>query len=88
MTLDELPENPKPKGWETGRQSFRCPLVIAFNSEGDNFYDDFSWKSRLSGFFGGLTGEDLSRAVVAGGYDGIVTVRAGEVSEIVDLTMF
>jgi hypothetical protein len=42
----------------------------------------------LSKQYGGKTGKELSRAIANDGYDGIVTLKDGETSEIVDLSAF
>ena len=80
-------------GFETGTIRFEVPLVLEFNEEGSHAYDENSWKARLSEAYGGLTGQELSQAIVDSGFDSIVTfdMRAGgrsSSSEIVDLSMF
>ncbi len=63
--------------WETGVVRFDRPLVIWFNTDPDPerfvYYSEHSWKARLAKHYG-LTGVDLSRALLADGYDAIVTV--------------
>ncbi len=87
-------EDLKRRGWEFGTHKFNHPLVIAFNTNNEAYYDENSWKAVLSRKFGGFKGEALARAIVGQGYDGIVTVRLNEqgeplyVSEIVDLSRF
>lgn len=82
------------RGWEFGTHKFEHPLVMAFNSNNEAYYDENSWKAVLSRKFGGFKGEALARAIIGQGYDGVVTVRLNEkgeplyVSEIVDLTGF
>lgn len=75
-----------PRGWETGWVEFNNPLVLAWVS-----YEVDGWKARLSRHYR-KTGKALSRAIIADGYDGIVTVtlkaRHPYVSEVVDLTTF
>jgi hypothetical protein len=91
--MQEKPGSYQPMAnMEDGSIEFQNPLVIHF---GEGLYRDATnWKRQLSAAYGGLTGEKLSRAVAADGYDGIVTVgkhaKSGEAytSEIVDLTMF
>jgi hypothetical protein len=84
------------RGWETGFVHFERPLVISFNIPRTSpHYDETSWKARLARVYG-ATGADLSRLLLADGWDGIVTVGEyewqGKVScdtrEIVDLTPF
>ena len=69
-----------PTGWEEGKASFNNPLVI-------EHIDTREWKRKLSERYGGKTGAELSDAIRADGFDGIITVdsKAGETSEIVDL---
>jgi len=77
--------------WEFGTVSFERPLVLAFNTDADGGYDEHSWKTQLHRAYG-KTGKSLSRALLKGGYDGIVTVqisqfgRALSTREIVDLS--
>lgn len=67
---------------ETGQMTFRNPIVVENNS--------FQWKRDLSKQYGGLTGRELSEAVLADGHDGIITLepsrRGPYISEVVDLT--
>jgi len=74
-----------PREWEHGNIRFKRPLVIPFNLVPGNLYDDSSWKRQLELHYK-KRGRALSRAIVVDGYDGIVTVRDGGTSEIVDLT--
>lgn len=79
-----------PKGFESGTITFENPLVIDF---GGGYQDADNWKRVLSTRYGGKVGEALSRAIVADGYDGIVTMdtdKRGDrhTSEIVDLSTF
>ncbi len=82
-----------PPGWEEGMAKFENPLVIEFNISGEHLYNDQSWKAILSQAYGGLSGTDLSSAIIKEGHDGIVTVMVKEgaavwVNEIVDLRGF
>lgn len=80
--------NAEETGWEVGQVTFQSPLVIKFNPENDVSYDEHSWKSSLHRHYG-KKGKELSQAIKADGYDGIVTVGMGPYAkEIVDLTMF
>ena len=65
---------------EYGSTTFNNPLVI--EADGTN------WKQKLSEDFGGVTGKKLSKAVIAAGYDGIVTTEKDHVSEVVNLQTF
>lgn len=89
-----------PRGWEAGSLSFESPLVLVFNvapRPDDPIYGPWSWKARLYDHYRKRR-EALARAVVADGFDGIVTVeivlmgsRRGtpiDTREIVDLTRF
>lgn len=65
----------------TGNLTFTNPLVV------DNA--DLTWKQTLSDQYDGKTGKELSKAVMADGYDGIITTEGDRyISEIVDLTTF
>lgn len=80
----ELPDGvPLVKGWEGGEVAFQNPLVIDW---GDGYDAANSWKRILSERYGGKTGKALTNALRADGYDGIITMRGAETSEIVDLT--
>lgn len=72
-------------GWEKGVVHFKSPLVIEFNLEPDNYYDEGSWKRQLERHYK-KRGRGLSRAIVADGHDAVVTVRDKDTREIVDLT--
>jgi len=76
---------------EIGTHSFQNPLVLQFNTGEEFGYNEDSWKARLYQYYG-KSGKDLAKALVADGYDGIITVRTDrdqpEVSEIVDLKPF
>jgi hypothetical protein len=72
------------KGWEDGTVTFQSPLVIEWGS--GRYADADNWKQVLSQRYGGKKGKALSKAILADGYDGIVTTRSGDTSEIVDLT--
>jgi 8-oxo-dGTP pyrophosphatase MutT (NUDIX family) len=84
-------EHPTP-GWEYGEISFQSPLVLAMTTTDDPMepiYGPNGWKARLHRAYG-LGGADLSRALLADGYDAIVTVwvqggNAAGTREIVDL---
>jgi hypothetical protein len=79
--------------WEYGETHFKSPLVIqAVPDADDPLYGDTGWKARLHGAYGGKRGKALSQALLADGFDGIVTVMPGtsrvpaHTGEIVDLT--
>jgi len=91
MVLDELPEDQPQGTWQKGTVTFQNPLVIRFTGDPDVFYGDSSWKAELSRAFDGKTGLELSKAIHAAGFDGIITVwvqgdEPAHVKEIVDLT--
>lgn len=69
------------KQFEYGSLQFKNPLVV------DN--DGLKWKKTLSKKYKGLTGKELSKAIIADGYDGIITKEGDKyISEVVDLTSF
>lgn len=79
--------------WETGVVTFQKPLVLKLSLD-DNIYGPTGWKARLRDAYG-ATGVELSRRLLADGWDGIITVaefvdaqgRAHmDTREIVDLT--
>jgi hypothetical protein len=77
--------------WEHGDITFQNPLVIRLTSDPDTIYGEKGWKAALSRAYGGKTGIELSRAIVADGHDGVVTVwvqdgEPSETREIVDLS--
>jgi hypothetical protein len=84
-------QHPTP-GWEYGEITFKSPLVLAMTTTDDPMepvYGPNGWKARLYDAYG-LTGVDLSRALLADGYDAVVTVwvqgdQPGGTREIVDL---
>lgn len=69
---------------EEGEVIFKNPLVIEW---GGGYGEADNWKQVLSSKYDGKTGQELSRAIKADGYDGIVTwdKKYNEPSEIVDL---
>ena len=79
-------------GWVYGNITLDSPLVLALQtdeSRGIDYYGPSGWKNRLYRAYG-LTGIDLSRALLADGYDSVVTVKLRDgvpeyTSEIVDL---
>lgn len=82
--INELGEGiTPPKGWESGSVTFKKPLTLDF---GGGYQEESNWKQVLSKKYGGKTGAKLSDAIRKDGYDGIITKRDGETSEIVDLS--
>lgn len=79
-------------GWTEGTITFHKPLVLAFNTNPDGGYDSTSWKAQLQRAYG-RRGTTLSKALLADGFDGIVTVqldsrgRPMHTKEIVDLSV-
>jgi hypothetical protein len=73
-------------GMEYGEITFQNPLVVPNN--------DLNWKKELSDRFGGKRGKELSKALIAAGYDGVVTYETDRdgnpayTSEMLDLTSF
>ena len=60
-----------------GTTKINNPLVVHHGGYGEG-----GWKQRLSELYDGKVGEELSSALVEDGYDGIITVYSGSVSEI------
>jgi hypothetical protein len=58
------------EGWLSGIITFRNPLVMEYKSTGVG-----GWKTDLSKMFGGKTGRVLTSAIIAAGYDGIITIE-------------
>jgi hypothetical protein len=58
------------EGWLSGTITFRNPLVLEYKSTGVG-----GWKTDLSKMFGGKTGRVLTSAIIAAGYDGIITIE-------------
>jgi hypothetical protein len=85
--VTQLPEGASAiDGWEQGNIEFTNPLVIYWGSGG--YKDPDNWKQLLSEKYQ-KTGKELSEAIIADGYDGIITVDdRGEPMEIIDLAMF
>jgi hypothetical protein len=72
------------RGWMTGLVSLHSPLVLRLTT-GDSIYGPDGWKARLVDAYG-KKGAALSRALLASGHDGVVTVDgAHSTSEIVVL---
>lgn len=69
-----------PEGLISGELTFFNPLVVK--------NDGLKWKKDLSDRYGGLTGKELSKAVIADGHDGIMTMEDTYITESVDLTTF
>jgi len=89
MVFDDNPSRDPLSGWIKGVVNFKNPLVLQFNTGGSgNYYDDNSWKARLSRYFG-ASEKELSMIIKnTYGFDAIITIKDGEVSETVDLTMW
>jgi hypothetical protein len=77
-------ENSEPIGksgkMSVGEMTFHNPLVI------EN--DSLNWKKTLSDQYGGKTGKELSKALIANGHDGVITTDKNHISEVLDLTTF
>jgi len=61
-----------------GRATLNNPLVI----------ENTGWKQALSEAYKGKTGKRLSAALIADGFDGVVTIDNGHTSEVLNLTNF
>jgi hypothetical protein len=90
------PGTPSGRKYQSDYITFRNPLVIDFGVGGPtsthtelDYKSTTNWKRRLAAAYG-ATGKDLSKAIIADGYDAIVTVdrETGKLNEIVDLTTF
>jgi hypothetical protein len=64
-------------GWEKGKVTFKNPLIVD--------YADGGWKENLSKKYGGSTGKELSKKLLADGHDGIITKDKYGMNEIVDV---
>jgi len=73
-----------PSGWIAGTMHFDCPLVLELNLDPELVYGPLDWKQRLH-MATRKKRLPLSKHLLKLGYDGIVTVRGNETSEIVDL---
>lgn len=81
VILDEINDEKKtPEGYKRGEVTLNNPLVLKW---GDR-YDHTSWKQNLVDVYG-KKGKELTEKLKKDGYDGIVTVDAKSVSEIVIL---
>jgi hypothetical protein len=63
-------------GLEYGVAEFKNPLVLEHKTTRHG-----GWKTDLSNTYGGKTGDDLTAAVKADGYDGIITIDGDRISE-------
>lgn len=82
MIFDDMPKEEKPAKWEQGEMSFKNPLVLKWGEA----YDHTSWKQALYDKFG-ASGKALTKKLLDEGYDGIVTVQDGDLSEIIKLKL-
>lgn len=82
VDVSKLPEN-----YISGKMEFRNPLVLEWGKSG-LYTEPDNWKQVLSKQYGGKKGKALSKAIAKDGYDGIVTLKDNEPSEIVDLSRF
>ena len=78
--VDSLPDDTA--GFLAGEKTFKNPLVIDF---GGGYSDSSNWKRELSNNYGGKKGKALTNAIRKDGYDGILTMDGGDLSEAVDL---
>ena len=78
--------NKLPPKWVSGEMEFKNPLVIDWGKSG-LYSEPDNWKQVLANQYG-KKGKSLSKAIAKEGYDGIVTTRDGQPSEIVDLSSF
>ena len=69
------------KVFDFGVIEFKNPLVLENKTTRHG-----GWKTDLSNKYGGKTGKALSKAVMKDGYDGIVTIDKGRISESVILS--
>lgn len=68
--------NVEPKGWKTGKITFKNPLVI------DTKKDLVKWKYDLSKEYK-ATKKNLTKKLLKKGYDGIITVHNNELGEMI-----
>lgn len=71
--------------WEQGAVTFKKPLVMDAAQFGTDNWAKADWKQVLSQRYGGKTGQSLTNALRADGYDGIITKDKYGTGEIVDL---
>lgn len=65
---------------EYGELTLRNPLVVP--------NDSLKWKETLSQKYDGKTGKELSLALIADGYDGVITTEESYISEVLNLQTF
>lgn len=69
--------------WDSGQVRFENPIVLPWGAN-EGYSASDNWKRELSLAFGGKTGESLTLAVLAKGFDAVITVdSSGDSSEVV-----
>ncbi len=68
------------EGYEYGVADFKNPLILEHKTTRHG-----GWKTDLQNMYDGKTGKDLTEALKKDGYDGIITVDKGRISESVML---
>lgn len=80
MSMDTSKGKYKIEGYEYGIIQFNKPLVLEHINTSDT-----GWKKTVSDMYNGLTGRELSNALIKDGYDSIVTYDENGYNEIVNL---
>ena len=81
MSMDTLEGKNKIDGYEYGYIDFKNPLIIDNEDTTSN-----GWKKDLSNMYNGLTGKELSNAIMQDGYDAVMSRdNKGNIVEVVNL---
>ena len=80
MNMDTMQGKHKIDGYEYGTIQFKKPLVLEHINTSDT-----GWKKTVSDMYNGLTGKELTEALINDGYDAIVTYDDYGYNEIVNL---
>ena len=80
MSMDTMQGAYKIDGYEYGTIQFKKPMLLEHINTSDT-----GWKKTVSDMYNGLTGKKLTKALIADGYDAIVTYDDSGYNEIVNL---
>jgi len=96
---DETGTGPFVPGWQGGTAEVQSPIVLWHNTEQTIGYDEHSWKARLFDKFGSGSreprgqkaarrqNEKLRQAILAAGYDAVVTVRRSDEPSTLEIVL-